>query len=357
MRALFRAIIFLGAAFVIGIAATTMWVYTEVTTPQPLPGGGTISISIPKGATFEETLTLLTNSGVLRRTLPLKIFLRARGGYPMVQAGTYQFVSPLTPIKVADVLAQGAYADRLTIIEGWTRWDIAKAMKAIPALKLADEKAALLMMNDVSLIADMDKKVSDLEGYLFPDTYYVVEQMKPKEVISAMVGKFRKVWKEKLAARAAQTGKSIHEVVTVASLVETEAKLDQERSVVASVIYNRLSRGMPLGVDSSLVYASRLAGKWKNDGKVYLSDVNRKSLYNTRIYKGLPPGPIGSPGLLSLTAALYPAATNYLYYVRNPDRNDGAHNFYASPHDFEKGVQALRNWERKRDAAAHNGRR
>jgi len=135
-------------------------------------------------------------------------------------------------------------------------------------------------------------------------------------------------------------------------LIETEAKLSEERPLVASVIYNRLKKDVPLGVDSSIIYASKLEGKWRNDGKVYKSDVDRRSPYNTRLHAGLPPGPIAAPGKSSLEAALYPADTDYLYYVREPSRDDGAHNFYNNEHDFGVGVQALRNWEAQRDAAA-----
>ena len=122
------------------------------------------------------------------------------------------------------------------------------------------------------------------------------------------------------------------------------------------MIYNRLSRDMALGVDSTIVYASKLEGRWRNDGKVYKSDVERRSPYNTRIYSGLPPGPVASPGRSSLEAALYPAQTSYLYYVREPSRNDGAHNFYDNDRDFGQGVQALRKWEQQRDAHSSGGK-
>jgi UPF0755 protein len=138
-------------------------------------------------------------------------------------------------------------------------------------------------------------------------------------------------------------------MITIASLVETEAKLDEERPLVASVIYNRLQKDIPLAVDSSVVYASKLEGRWRYDGKVYRSDIERRSPYNTRLYAGLPPGPVASPGESSLKAALYPVTSDFLYYVRNPERNDGAHNFYTNGADFETGVQALRKWERERD--------
>src|SRR5207247_10832291 len=124
------------------------------------------------------------------------------------------------------------------------------------------------------------------------------------------------------------------QLTTNASLIETEAKLSDDRTLVASVIYNRLQKHMALAVDSSIIYASKLEGKWHNDGKVYKSDVERRSPYNTRLHIGLPPGPIAAPGKSSLEAALYPATTDYLYYVREPSRDDGAHTFYNNQHDF-----------------------
>src|SRR5436190_13621569 len=145
---------------------------------------------------------------------------------------------------------------------------------------------------------------------------------------------------------------SPRQIVTTASIIETEAKLAEERPLVALVIYNRLSKNIPLAVDSSVIYAAKLEGKWRNDGKVYRSDLERRSPYNTRIYTGLPPGPVASPGESSLKAALNPATSDYLYYVRNPSRDDGAHNFYNNGSDFVSGVQALRKWERERDQEA-----
>ena len=170
-----------------------------------------------------------------------------------------------------------------------------------------------------------------------------------------MVKRFLAQWSPANAELARKMNLSPRQVVTTASLIETEAKLSDERPIIASVIYNRLKINMPLGVDSTVIYASKLAGKWKNDGKVYKSDVDRVSPYNTRLFTGLPPGPIASFGASSLRAALNPEQTDYLYYVRNPDRDDGAHNFYASEADFGRGVQALRNWERQR-VAENNGR-
>ena len=240
--------------------------------------------------------------------------------------------------------------NKLTIIEGWTRWDIARAMAQVSEFKLENDAQALELMDDVSLISDLDPVAKNLEGYLFPDTYEFSPETTPEEFIEMMVKRFRNVWKPDWTERARSLSFTPRQIVTTASIIETEAKLADERPVVASVIYNRLQKDIPLAVDSSVIYASKLEGKWRYDGKVYLSDIQRRSPYNTRLYAGLPPGPVASPGESSLIAALNPATSDYLYYVRNPDRDDGAHNFYSNGAEFETGVQALRKWERERDA-------
>jgi UPF0755 protein len=212
-------------------------------------------------------------------------------------------------------------------------------------------------MNNVSLVSDLDPEAKNLEGYLFPDTYEFAFDTTAAQLIEMMVKRFRNVWKAQWSERARILNMTTREIVTTASIIETEAKLDEERPIVASVIYNRLRKDIPLAVDSSIVYASKLEGKWRYDGKVYRSDLERRSPYNTRIYAGLPPGPVASPGESSLEAALHPAESDYLYYVRNPARDDGAHNFYSNGGEFETGVQALRKWERERDAEEARKRR
>jgi UPF0755 protein len=274
---------------------------------------------------------------------------------PRLKAGEYRFPSPISPLGVVRKLEEGQQRlARFTIIEGWTRWDVAAAMARIPELKLANADEALDLMNDTSDIRDLDADADNLEGYLYPDTYSFPPDATPREMIATMVKRFRQVWRDEFAELSRTSGKTPREIVTVASLVETEAKLNDERPLVASVIYNRLKIGMNLGIDSTVIYASKLAGKWKNDGKVYQSDLDRNSPYNTRKVRGLPPGPIASASARSLEAAMRPAETNYLYYVREPSRNDGAHNFYSNEADFQRGVQALRSWERERDANAQS---
>jgi len=347
MKRIFLAILFLG---LVTAAAMTAWTYSDLHKPFSHRKSGQY-IEIPKGSSPSAVVKKLASEGIIKHEWPLMLYLKSTGSGSTLRAGEYDFPSPISPLNALARIQRGqTRLDRLTVIEGWTRWDIARAMVKIPEMRLSDETEALKLMSDVSLIRDLDPAAENLEGYLYPDTYEFSPETSPAQLIEMMIKRFRVVWKPDWSDKARSLNLSPREVVTVASLIETEAKLADERPVVASVIYNRLQRRMPLAVDSSVIYASKLEGKWKNDGKVYKSDVERRSPYNTRLHTGLPPGPIASPGESSLLAAVNPTETDYLYYVRDPARDDGAHNFYANSSGFDAGVQALRKWERERDS-------
>ena len=351
-----RAVLIIFALAVLGIAVTSVWAYQQLRTPVAHNKQGQY-IEIPLGSSPPSVINKLAAEGIIKNKWPLRLYLKLTGSGSQLRAGEYDFPSPISPLGVIAKLRHGEQRlSRITIVEGWTRWDIANAMTRLPELGLTDSSEALELMDNVSLISDLDPQAKNLEGYLFPDTYEFPPNTKPDELIEIMVKRFRKEWKPEWSVQAANLKHTPREIVTIASLIETEAKLRDERPIISSVIYNRLNRDMALGVDSTIVYASKLEGRWRNDGKVYRSDVERRSPYNTRIYSGLPPGPIASPGKSSLEAALHPAQTNYLYYVREPSRNDGAHNFYDNEEDFGHGVQALRNWEQQRDAQANGGK-
>jgi UPF0755 protein len=290
-------------------------------------------LEIPKRSTPESIANKLVTEGIIRRKWPFLLYLKLTGSAKLIKAGEYRFPSPITPLGVLKKLEEGEQRlSRFTVIEGWTRWDIAEALAHIPELGLRDKDEALRLMDDTSAIRDLDPDARDLEGYLFPATYSYPPDTKAAAVIAGMLKRFRQEWTPERAERARALGMSPRDIVIIASLIESEAKLKEN---------------MALGIDSTIIYASKLAGKWRDDGKVYLSDVNRRSSYNTRIFSGLPPGPVGNPGESSLDAALNPAETDYLYYVRDPARDDGAHNFYNNSADFERGVRALREWEAK----------
>jgi len=325
--------------------AFVIWMYREL--HQPISHNKASDyLEIPRRSTPESIANKLLSEGVIRRTWPLRLYIKLTGSAKLIKAGEYRFPSPITPLGVLKKLEEGEQRlSRFTVIEGWTRWDIADSMAHVPELQLKDSKEAFAMMDDTNAIRDLDADAKDLEGYLFPATYSYPPDTKAAMVIATMVKRFRQEWTPERAERARALGMTPRQILIIASLIESEAKLKEERPKIASVIYNRLHKNVALGIDSTIIYASKLAGKWRDDGKVYLSDVNRRSLYNTRIFSGLPPGPVGNPGESSIDAALNPAQTDYLYYVRDPARDDGAHNFYNNSADFEKGVRMLRQWE------------
>ena len=336
-------------ALLVLIAGFSIWIYRELHHPIAHSRSADY-IVIPRKSSPDAVVRKLASEGVLRHQWPLLLFIRLTGAGPKIKAGEYRFPTPISPLGVLKKLQEGEQRlSRFTVIEGWTRWDIAASLTNVPELNLADAHAALVLMDDVRGIRDLDPPATNLEGYLFPATYSFPVNTKASAIIAAMVNRFRQEWRPSYSERARELNLTPRQIVTIASLIETEAKLSEERPLIASVIYNRLQKHIPLGVDSTIVYASKLAGKWKDDGHVYKSDVDRRSPYNTRLVTGLPPGPIASPGASSLAAALNPATTDYLYYVRDPLRNDGAHNFYSREADFERGVEALRKWVREHE--------
>lgn len=347
-----RVLLIIFLVLLLAAAGFLYWSHRELNRPN-MHAHENDYLEIPRGSTPDQIVEKLHAAGVIGRDWPLRLYIRVSGAGARLKAGEYRFPSPISPLAVLKKLEEGEERlSRFTVVEGKDRWHIATQMAKLPELKLQSAEEALALMDDVTLVSDIDPAARNLEGYLFPDTYSFPPNTTPQEMVASMVRRFRQVWDERFAERARATGRSPRELMTIASLIETEAKLKEERPVIASVIYNRLRLGMPLGIDSAVIYASKLAGKWKNDGKVYRSDLERDSPYNTRKVTGLPPGPVASPGALSIEAALSPAATDYLYYVREPKRDDGAHNFYSNSTEFERGVQALREWERERDANA-----
>jgi len=337
------------ALVTIGLALFLGYIWHELNTAVAIREPDAV-VNVPMGGTPDEIVRGLEQKGVVEHAWPLKMYIKLVNAGPLLKAGDYTFKSPISPVDVLQKLVTGEQgAIKITILEGWNRWDIARAMVAIKPLKLNSAKQALSIIGSTTLIRDLDPDATSLEGYIFPETYFVLSNSRPEVIIAEAVTFFKKVWQKDLAAQAQSEHMTVHQVVTIASIIETEAKLKEERPVIASVIYNRLQKGMPLGMDSTIVYASKLAGKWHDDGKVYQSDIDRISPYNTRKIIGLPIGPVACPGLASLQAALHPAQSTYIYYVRNPARNDGAHNFYSDETKFGEGVQALRDWEKRRD--------
>jgi UPF0755 protein len=242
---------------------------------------------------------------------------RDRGG---IKAGEYLFDRALTTVEVLDKLVEGKVHRRsITFPEGLALQEIAQLMET---KGFGSREVILRALKDVSFINDLDPAAGDLEGYLFPDTYYYVRDTPPKELVRRMVGRFRELFTPAWIERAQQLGLGIRGVVTLASMIEKETAVDAERPKVSAVFHHRLAKRMLLQCDPTVIYAAILAGRY--DGVIHRSDLDRKSPYNTYQSSGLPPGPIANPGAKALQAALYPDPVQYLYFVA---RKDGTHQF------------------------------
>ena len=328
---------------IIALGGVSYWIYSSLNKPHEHAKANQF-IQIPKGATPNEIIGKLSAEGILQSELPVQIYLRSFGDSTKMQAGEYQFASPITPLQVLKELERGEErTTKFTIPEGFTRFDIAKRIaEKFPQTPLVDDKAILALMDDVSLIKDFDPTAKNLEGYMFPSTYSFPKGVTPQEIIKTMVEQFKKTWKPEWNERARTLGRTPREIVTIASLIETESGVEAERPVVASVIYNRLSKNIPLGIDQTAVYIAKMQNRW--DGTIHKSDLEVDSPYNTRRFGGIPPGPISSVSESALKAALNPASTDYIYYVLDVSKTDGTSVFFNNARDFERAKQAYQIW-------------
>ncbi len=337
------AIIILVIAVIMGVIAG--WFYVSKTLFTPIEHSKSDAyITIERGTTPQEIITQLSNDGIIRSSFITKVYVRLFRDSSNMQAGEYQFKSPISTVEVLDELENGRKRTiRLTIPEGWTRFEIAKRIsskfRSDPSIS---ENDVLEMMNDTSQIKDFDPTAKNVEGYLYPTTYELPPETPPKKVVETLVSQFRKKWNPNWTLEASKRQMTVRQIITIASLIENESKIPAERPIVSSVIYNRLKLGMPLGIDATNVYVAKLRGRW--DGVLNRSDLDINHPYNTRKINGLPPGPISSASESALEAAIAPATTPYLYYVLNVEKNDGSHNFYSSSADFERGKRSYQKW-------------
>ncbi len=268
--------------------------------------------------------------GLVRHRWVFRAYVASRGAGSRLRAGQYTLDGPLSLQQIVDLLVRGA-ADRhdVTFPEGRNYEELA-AIAAQDGIAPEDFLAAA---RDPSPILDLDPAASDLEGYLFPDTYDLPRGEDAAQVlVNRMVRRFRDVIRERLV-RLEERRLGLRELVTLASIVELETARADERPRIAAVFLNRLARGMPLQTDPTVIYAMRKAGRW--DGNIRRRDLDIDSPYNTYRHAGLPPGPIGSPGEAALDAVLSPAAVDDLYFV---SRNDGTHHFSRSLREHERAV-------------------
>ncbi len=301
-------------------------------------------LTISYGSTPNKIAELLEQEGIIASAFPLKVYFKLINRSPGLQAGDYLFPSPVTPLEILSLLKEGKKRTKsLSIPEGWTRFEIAdRIVNQFPSEEYQNREAVLALMKRTELIEAFDPSATSLEGYLYPSTYQLEEDATAADIIAIMVGQFKSVWQPEWDTAAQKLNRTRGEILTIASLIENESKIDAERPLVASVIYNRLKRGMPLGIDATNIYIAKLLGKW--DGIIHKSDLEIDHPYNTRKIRGLPPGPISSPSRSAIEAALHPASTKYLFYVLNVDNNNGSHHFYATNSGFLEGKKAYQRW-------------
>jgi UPF0755 protein len=291
-----------------------------------------VFVDIPRGTGARSIARLLTGAGVIRHEWQ---FLAARALRPgsKLQAGEYRFQQPASVLDVFDRMVRGdVFYFELPVPEGNNMFDIAAALEA---RGIMDAAAFVNAARDAELVRDLDPQAPTLEGYLFPDTYRLTRHTGAAQLCRMMVDRFRKAWRQ-----IGSGGTSVHDTVTLASLIEKEARLPVERPMIASVFVNRLHIGMPLQCDPTTIYAALLEDRYH--GTIYRSDLDSKQLYNTYQHAGLPPGPIANPGLDSLNAALHPEGSDYIYFVARPD-GSGGHQFSK---DLAGHVRAVRKYRR-----------
>ena len=318
---------FLVVLLVLGLLAVS-FVYVDLMLPVSPPAETFVEV-VP-GMSSRAIGTLLAGHGIVRSRYAFDLWHRLHGG--TLKAGEYRFDQQATLPAVYNRIVRGdVYTRTVTVPEGFNLFDIAQVVE--DAQLGSKESFMAAASQDVALVADLDPGAKNLEGYLFPDTYRFQRRQTPTQMLTAMVKRFRQ--------NSASIGLEgdYHRVVTLASLVEKETPVAADRPLVASVLENRLAKDMPLMTDPTVIYAALLEKQYR--GEIYQSDLKRDSAYNTYRHVGLPPGPICSPGVASLQAAMHPAESDFLYFVADASAS-GHSRFAATLEEHERNVSAYR---------------
>lgn len=324
MRTLLKLIVLI-------LLATAAWLAHSLFTPLAPPGKP--DVLLRSGLSARRIAAELQAAGVIRNASAF-LALHAVKGRPSLKAGEYRFDHPADAFEILDRVTRGDVIVRTVVVpEGYNMFEVADAVAA--AGLCTRDQFLEAARAEVVLINDLDPAATSLEGYLFPDTYQFTRAQGPREIAAAMVRRFRQE-----AASLGLAG-DIHRIVVLASIVEKETGVPEERPLVAGVFQNRLQRNMVLAADPTVVYGALLAGRYR--GAIHQSDLGFDSPYNTYRRAGLPPGPIANPGRDSLRAAMQPASTTYVYFVSDAR---GRHRFASTAAEHSRNVAAYR---RERD--------
>jgi len=280
-----------------------------------------------EGSTLSEVACELETKGIITRKNIFLICARFMGHGRNIKAGEYRLNPCLSPLMILDILSKGAIVThQVTIPEGFTREQIGSLLEK---KGLIDRGEFLALTGDADIAKSYGVSAPNLEGFLYPDTYQFSRGLSTKAVIDVLVGQFWEVVTP-FRARMKEIGMSVEQVVVLASIVEKETGRPEERPLIASVFLNRLKKGRRLESDPTVIY-----GIHNFDGNLRKKDLSTHTPYNTYVIRGLPPGAIANPGKASIKAVLYPAETEYLFFV---SKNDGSHHFSKTLSEHNRAV-------------------
>ena len=298
--------------------------------PDP---GPPVLVEIPTGAGLMRIAALLEDEGLIRSRRAFALLAKGKGQAQMLKAGEYQITQGRTPSDILAMLANGRVVVRqLTIPEGYTIYQVAQTLAEAG---LGEKEPVLALVQDPALARKLGVPGDTLEGYLFPETYAYVKGVAPKDLLARMVKQTLLVYEEEKATATVPGPISMSRTLTLASICEREARKSEELPIIAAVYLKRLSIGMPLQADPTVIYGLKSFHRL-----LTRKDLKIPSSYNTYMNKGLPPGPICNPGRLAIRASLKPAKTDALYFVA---KDDGSHFFSAT---YAQHLDAVRRYRR-----------
>jgi UPF0755 protein len=307
--------------------------YIAIEFLMPLPiGNRNIEIEIPEGATFRQAVEIFSKEGLIKDKILFLFVGRMSGLDRKIRAGYYSIYGSVSPIDILKMLKNGQIIEyEITIVEGDSLKEVAEKLSEKGVISIED---FMKLSSDKDFLDFYNIEAPTFEGYLFPDTYKIPKGMEPDDVIGMMISRMREEYSDELQERASEIGFSERDVLTLASIIEKEAETDKERPIISAVYHNRLKRRIPLQADPTAIYGIKSFGEG-----ITSRDLRRKTPYNTYMFKGLPKGPICSPGIKSIIATLYPADVPYMYFVSN---NDGTHHFSVTAEEHEAAVKLYR---------------
>ncbi|UCD36165.1 MAG: endolytic transglycosylase MltG [Nitrospiraceae bacterium] len=284
-------------------------------------------IEIPRGASYSRGIDILVSEGIIKNPKAFLFLARLTFSDRSMKAGYYNLNTSMSPLEIFNRLRQGMIVEyTVTIPEGS---DLESIRYKLEEYGLIDERSWGLV-TDRDYLEFLGIDAPSLEGYIYPDTYSFAKGADPRNIFSIMVQRMREKFDDELVARAGEIGMTVNEVLTLASIIEKEAIYNSERPRIAAVYHNRLRKSMKLQADPTVLYGVK--DRWK---RIRYRDLRRKTPYNTYVIKGLPPGPIASPGIESIKAALYPEDVDFLFFVA---MNNGRHYFSRTGEEHMEAV-------------------